>query len=143
VNGSLYVTGRRKEILIVGGRNYYPQELEAVAGTVPGVRSGRAVAFAVHDSEQATESVVVLVETALTARNEREDLRRRVRVALVEAGYPVAEVGLLPPKTIETTATGKVKRVECRTRYLAGEFADVENEVGARADAAMVPTDAR
>ncbi|MCZ7569857.1 MAG: AMP-binding protein [Ardenticatenaceae bacterium] len=118
--GRLYITGRKKEILIVGGRNYYPDDLESVAGSVPGVRAGRAVAIACEDPLHATEVVVVLVETSLKEQTEREELRQHVRQTLVQAGFPVREVVLLRPKTIQTTLNGKLKRLECKERYLAG-----------------------
>ena len=121
-DGELYITGRKKEVLIVGGRNYYPDDLEAAVDGLEGIRSGRVVATSYDDPEMATEVVVVMVETALESPGERSNLRLRIRNALVEAGYPVGKVVLLPPRTIQTTPNGKLKRVECKVRYLAGEF---------------------
>lgn len=122
VGGELYITGRKKEVLIVGGRNYYPDDLEAVVERLEGIRSGRVVATSYDDPETATEVVVVLAETALEDAGERSNLRLLIRTALIEAGYPVGKVVLLPPRTIQTTPNGKLKRVECKVRYLAGEF---------------------
>lgn len=121
-NGRLYITGRKKEVLIVGGRNYYPDDLEQVVTTALGMHRGDAVAIAYEDPGRATELVVVLVETAATDQIEREALRQRVRQVLIEADYPVSEVVLLRPKTIQVTPNGKLKRVELKTRYLKGEF---------------------
>jgi hypothetical protein len=64
----------------------------------------------------------MLVETAATDSSEREALRQRVRQALIEADYPVSEVVLLRPKTIQLTHNGKLKRVDLKMRYLKGEF---------------------
>jgi acyl-CoA synthetase (AMP-forming)/AMP-acid ligase II len=122
VNGRLYVTGRKKEVLIVGGRNYYPHDLEQVVTNATGLRKGDAVAIAYENPERATEAVVMLVETAATDSSEREALRQRVRQALIEADYPVSEVVLLRPKTIQLTHNGKLKRVDLKMRYLKGEF---------------------
>jgi fatty-acyl-CoA synthase len=122
VNGRLYVTGRKKEVLIVGGRNYYPHDLEQVVTKATGLRKGDAVAIAYENPERATEAVVMLVETAATDSSEREALRQRVRQALIEADYPVSEVVLLRPKTIQLTHNGKLKRVDLKMRYLKGEF---------------------
>lgn len=121
-NSKLYITGRKKEVLIVGGRNYYPDDLEQVAAAAAGVRQGSAVAIAYEDPARATEAVVMLVETSMTEQAERDALRQRVRQALVAAEYPVSEVVLLRPKTIQTTLNGKLKRLECKVRYLKGEF---------------------
>lgn len=121
-NDKLYITGRKKEILIVGGRNYYPDDLEQVAVAAAGGRQGNAVAISYEDPARATEAVVVLVETSAIELAERDVLRQRIRQALVEAEYPVSEVVLLRPKTIQTTLNGKLKRVDCKVRYLKGEF---------------------
>ena len=121
-DGKLYITGRKKELLIVGGRNYHPEDLEQVIRELPGVRRGRAVALGCEDPERGTEAIVVLVETALAAPAERDALRQRVRHALLGAGYPVSQVVLLRPKAIQNTANGKLRRLDCKRRYLAGEF---------------------
>ena len=120
-NNKLYITGRKKEVLIVGGSNYYPDDLEQIAEAVEGKR-GNAVAIACEDPIRATEVVVMLVETTLTDQTERDALRLRIRQALVSAGYPVSEIVLLRPKTIQTTLNGKLKRVDLKVRYLKGEF---------------------
>ena len=122
-NNQLYITGRKKEVLIVGGSNYYPDDLEQVAEAVEGKR-GNAVAIACEDPIRATEVVVMLIETTLTDQAERDALRLRIRQALVSAGYPVSEIVLLRPKTIQTTLNGKLKRVDLKARYLKGEFFD-------------------
>ncbi len=125
--GKLYITGRKKEILIVGGRNYSPEDLEEVAGVVQGVRRGRTVAVSHLDPERATEKVVLLAETSMTQPSDRETLRQNIRRVLTSAGYPVSKVVLLKPKSILSTANGKLMRLECLNRYLAGEFSN-DNE---------------
>ena len=122
VADELYVTGRRKELIIVAGRNYAPEAYEAVAATVPGVRGGRAVAFSVADPALATERVVIAAETALSEPAARAELGRELQRAVAGAGLPVDEVVLLPPRAIRTTASGKLRRVEWRERYLRGEL---------------------
>lgn len=119
---NLYITGRKKEVLIVGGRNYYPDDLEHAAGAAVSVRPGHAVAIAYEDPVRATEAVVLLVETTATEQDARNALRQRIRQALVEADYPISEVVLLRPRTIQTTLNGKLKRVDIKDRYLKGEF---------------------
>jgi acyl-CoA synthetase (AMP-forming)/AMP-acid ligase II len=121
-DGNLYVTGRKKEVIIVGGRNYYPDDVEQLVSTVEGVRMDRAVAVGLSETERATEKLVVLAETDRAETGERDALRMAIRVALTNAGYPVSEVVLLKPKSIQSTLTGKLKRLDCRERYLAGEF---------------------
>ncbi len=121
-DGQLFITGRKKELIIVGGRNYYPDDVEQIAGAVPGARVGRAVAIGVEDAEQATERLVVLVETDKTDHAERGALKLLLRHTLIAAGYPVSDVVLLKPKSIQSTLTGKPMRVQSKARFLAGEF---------------------
>jgi fatty-acyl-CoA synthase len=120
--GNLYVTGRKKELIIVGGRNYYPDDVEQLVNTVPGVRMDRAVAIGVEDSGRATERLVVLTETERTESADRAALQLAIRQTLLAADYPISEVTLLKPKSIQSTLTGKLKRLDCKARYLAGEF---------------------
>ena len=121
-NGKLFITGRKKEILVVGGRNYYPEDLENEAATVPGVRRGRVVAVSYDDPDLATEEVVLMVETGSRDGGERQLLRRAIRQALIHADYPVSQVMLVPPKTFRTTPSGKLMRLDARRRFLAGEL---------------------
>lgn len=120
-DGRLYITGRAKELIIVGGSNYFPDDLERVAGSVTGVRQGRAVAFSVPSPEKSTESVIVLVETSIRDRDKRDRLRLDVRGALTAAGLPINEVGLVAPRFIRSTDTGKVRRMDSKQSYLDGE----------------------
>lgn len=123
-HGRLYITGRKKEVLIVGGRNYYPDDLEQAVARALDMRRSDVVAIAYEDPGRATESIVLLVETASTDHDEREALRQRVRQVLIEADYPVSEVVLLRPRTIAVTPNGKLMRVDLKLRYLKGEFAN-------------------
>ena len=61
-NGEVYVTGRKKDLIIVGGKNVHPQDLEQLAGEVQGIHAGRVVAFGVYDPEAGTEDVVLVAE---------------------------------------------------------------------------------
>jgi acyl-CoA synthetase (AMP-forming)/AMP-acid ligase II len=120
--GNLHITGRKKEVIIVGGRSYYPDDVEQVVSGVAGVRMDRAVAVGIEDVELATEKLIVLAETERAEAAEREALKLNIRHALIDAGYPVGDVVLLRPKSIQSTLTGKLKRMDCKARYLAGEF---------------------
>ncbi len=127
-DSALYITGRKKEVIIVGGRNYYPDDVEQVVGGVPGVRMDRAVAVGVEEAERATEKLIVLAETDRNDPTDHAALRMEIRQALLAAGYPAGEVVLLKPKSIQSTLTGKLKRLDCKARYLAGEFSKMMND---------------
>ncbi len=126
VKGRLFITGRKKEILVVGGRNFYPEDLEYEAATVPGVHRGRVVAVSYDDPVLATEEVVLMVETGSRDGRERQLLQRAIRQALISADYPVSRVVLVPPKTFRTTPSGKLMRLDARRRFLAGDFGQTD-----------------
>ncbi|MCS7313024.1 MAG: fatty acyl-AMP ligase, partial [Acidobacteria bacterium] len=126
-DGYLYVTGRQKELIIRGGRNYYPQDIEQVVQTVEGIRRGNVCAFGIPDEREGTERIVIIAETrvqdpARWARIEA-DVRERV---LREVGVPVSEIRLVPPGTLPKTTSGKLQRVQCRQAYLAGKVRPVQ-----------------
>lgn len=111
--GELYVTGRAKDMVILMGRNYYPEDFEWAAGRVPGVRRGRCVAFAAEGEER----IVLLVEPA-AVDTDSEDLRLRVRRAVADAvGVKPAEVIVVSPDTIEKTTSGKLRRAAMRDAF--------------------------
>jgi 1-acyl-sn-glycerol-3-phosphate acyltransferase len=120
--GELFLTGRVKDIIIRGGRNLYPQELEAAVGEIAGVRRGCVAAFGSPDRAAGTERLVIVAETRL-AGEERERLREAVQAAAVEVlGAPADEVVLAPPHSVPKTSSGKLRRSACRELYLAGKL---------------------
>jgi len=119
--GEIYVSGRVKDIIIRGGRNIYPHELEEAVGAVPGVRKGCVAVFGSPDPEAGTERLVVLAETRETGASAKNDLREAIsRVALDVLGEPLDEVVLAPPHTVLKTSSGKLRRSACRDLYDAG-----------------------
>ena len=105
VDGTLFVTGRHKELIIKGGHNLIPSVLEEIAGSVAGVRAVAAVGIV--SLERATENVWMVVET----RVEGPEVADAVRVALKVKGIAVDRVVLVPPKSLPRTTSGKLKRV--------------------------------
>lgn len=118
-DGELVVCGREKDMLIVGGRNVFPHDVECVAAEVPGVRIGRVAAFGIAGS--AGDRLVVAVENRDA---DPETLRRSVSVAVaIEIGLTPSEVVVLPPGRLPRTSSGKLRRAETRRRYLSGDLA--------------------
>jgi fatty-acyl-CoA synthase len=116
VGGRLHVTGRIKDVIIVAGRNYAPQDIEWAVGEVPGVRPGRCVAFAPSGIDG---EVIVAVEPARDA--DPEALPAQVRKAVRdELGIAVREVVVLPKGSIPTTTSGKLQRSAVRDAYDRG-----------------------
>ncbi|MCA9692703.1 MAG: fatty acyl-AMP ligase [Myxococcales bacterium] len=120
-DGEVFITGRVKDVIIKGGRNYYPHELEAAAAAVPGIRQGCVAAFAERASGAATESIVVVAETRERDAARREALERRVIEAITDAvGVPPDRVVLAEPGAVPKTSSGKIRRAEARARWRSG-----------------------
>jgi 1-acyl-sn-glycerol-3-phosphate acyltransferase len=122
-NGELYVTGRAKDIIIRGGHNIHPQELEEAIGQLPEVRKGGVVVFPATDRRSATERVVALVETRAPQTATRAELIARINhLAIDLIGLPIDEVVLAPPRTVLKTSSGKIRRAACREAYERGKL---------------------
>lgn len=120
-DGELHVTGRAKELIIKRGRNYAPEELEAVALEAGAGRVLRAAAFGCEDDRTGTERVVVVVETQPILAHDRDRLARAIDAALSSiVGIAPDAVLAVPPRTIERTTSGKIRRTALRARYLEG-----------------------
>jgi acyl carrier protein len=119
--GEIYVTGRVKDIIIKGGRNLYPHEVEELAAHADGIRKGCIVAFGLKDKVSGTEKMVVVAET-----RERDTARRAALASAVTdlvsrgLGLPPDRVELIPPGSIPKTSSGKLRREETKQLYLAG-----------------------
>ncbi|WP_333738406.1 fatty acyl-AMP ligase [Streptomyces sp. IBSBF 2806] len=126
LDGQLIVTGRLKDLIVVDGRNHYPQDVEAtVQEAHPAVRRDRLAAFAVPGPEG--ERAAVVAEHARTTDPAGIDvpaLVRTVRAAVsARHGLRLADVVLVPPGAVPRTSSGKVSRTLARERYLAGAYA--------------------
>jgi acyl-CoA synthetase (AMP-forming)/AMP-acid ligase II len=121
-DGEVYITGRKKDLIIVGGKNVYPQDLEYLANEVPGVYPGRVVAFGVYDEQAGTEEVVLVAETDATDEAARQRIADEIRVRVTK-GTAVAlrVVELVPREWLIKTSSGKIARGANRERYLKRE----------------------
>ena len=119
--GELFLTGRRKDIVIKAGRNIYPHEAEAVVDGVDGVRKGCVAAFGVPDAALGTERLVVVAETRAAEPERRERMRREILERVADAlGVPPDTVVLARPGSVLKTSSGKVRRSGTRDAYRAG-----------------------
>ncbi len=129
VGGELVITGRSKDLIILGGRNIWPQDLEWAVEHIPGVRSGDVAAFSAPD-EQDGERVVVIVECRLGRKEDQERFRREIRAVLSRVAGVECEVVLAPPRSLTYTTSGKLSRAAARAKYLAGDLRDVAEATG-------------
>jgi acyl carrier protein len=119
--GMVYITGREKDIIIKGGRNISPYELEEAVGGLPGVRRGCVAVFGSSERASGTERVIVLAETRQRDTALDDDLRHRINeLAVSLIGAPVDDVVLAPPHTVPKTSSGKIRRVAAREYYERG-----------------------
>ncbi len=112
---NLYVTGRKSDVIIVRGRKYHGFDIEHVAGGVPGVKPGRAVAIAVENVEMGTEDAILIAETDVAENGIRTTVKRAV---FDQLGLILADVYLVPPRWIAKTTSGKISRALNTEKYL-------------------------
>ncbi|HKH25867.1 MAG TPA: AMP-binding protein [Acidimicrobiia bacterium] len=122
VDGELVVCGRIKDVIIVGGRNVFPEDVERAAESVEGVRSGNVIAFGT-EGRRGREAVVVVAETK---QDDATPIRAAVAARVTDAvGVPPEDVVLVRPGTLPKTSSGKPQRSLCRRRYLGDELGPV------------------
>jgi fatty-acyl-CoA synthase len=117
VDGELFVTGRKKDLIILNGRNYDPQSIEWVVAEVPGVRMGNVIAFS--RPGQSTEELVIVAETK--EKLDLQALATQIREAIREHHQMnPADIVLLPAGALPKTTSGKLQRQKARTQYIEG-----------------------
>ncbi|MBS0337549.1 MAG: AMP-binding protein [Proteobacteria bacterium] len=122
--GVLFLTGREKDIIIRGGRNISPYELEQAVGDLAGVRRGCVAVFGSKDATTGTERVVVLAEMRDNDASRHDDLKRMINeIAVSLLGAPADDIVLAPPATVPKTSSGKIRRVAAREFYERGPSA--------------------
>ncbi len=125
VDGELYVCGRVKDLIIVNGRNYYPQDIEWQASQIDGVRRGNIVAFGLHHDQLGREYVVVAAELRQAhADGETCDrITREIQTqVLTTLALKVDEVVLLAPGSLPKTSSGKLQRANTAALFARGEL---------------------
>lgn len=120
--GDLFVTGRKKDLIIVGGKNVYPGDLEALASGLASVIPGRVVAFGMVDERAGTEEAVLIAESELTDPEARRALADTVRAAITRGSdIALRRVEIVPPRWLLKTSSGKIARGANREKLLRGE----------------------
>jgi acyl-CoA synthetase (AMP-forming)/AMP-acid ligase II len=127
--GELYITGRLKETIIKGGRNYAPAQIEEIIEALDGIRPGRSVVFGITDARIGTQRVVAVAELrdGTSPQPLRDALMREIRARIDEVYRPAGgtvldHILLVSSGTLSKTTSGKRMRLDARTRFLQGEF---------------------
>jgi fatty-acyl-CoA synthase len=122
-DGEIYVTGRVKDIIIKGGRNLYPHEIEELTARVEGIRKGCIVAFGLKDEASGTEKLVVVAEVRERDTRKLAAISAAVTDQVMRGlGIPPDRVELIPPGSIPKTSSGKLRREETRKLFLKGSL---------------------
>jgi fatty-acyl-CoA synthase len=117
LDGELVLCGRLKDVIIVGGRNVFPEDIERAVAAVDGVRAGNVIALGV-EGYKGKESVVVVAEVRVDGdelTRVRADVHHRT---LDVCGIPPRDVMLVRPGTLPKTSSGKLQRAKCKEQYL-------------------------
>jgi acyl-CoA synthetase (AMP-forming)/AMP-acid ligase II len=118
-DGELYVSGRKKDMIIVGGKNVYPQDLEALTYEVPGVHAGRSVAFGLFDESQGTEEVVIIAEVDTEDAGEQQKVADALRIHVTKnSAIALRHVKVVGPRWIVKTSSGKTARSANKEKFL-------------------------
>lgn len=120
-NNELFVTGRLKDLIIIRGRNYYPQDIEqTVENTHPALRSSCVAAFSI---EEGTEERLVVVQEISTGQHDLDSIIEKIRGAVNEEHEILTySIVLIKPKTISKTSSGKIQRQAIRNQYLSNSL---------------------
>ena len=119
LDGEVYISGRKKDLIIVGGKNIYPQDLERIAYTVPGVHPGRAVAFGIFSQKMGTEQVMLVAEVDTDDPDEKQRIANEIRqVVTQDSAVALRHVHLVEDGWIVKTSSGKTARLANRDKFL-------------------------
>jgi acyl-CoA synthetase (AMP-forming)/AMP-acid ligase II/acyl carrier protein len=121
--GEIYLTSRVKDLIIRGGHNIHPYDLEEAVGSLQGIRQGCVAVFGATDPMSSTDRIVVLAETRVTDPAQRAALGARIaELSIALLGVPTDEIVLAEPRTVLKTSSGKIRRAACRTLYEQGRL---------------------
>jgi fatty-acyl-CoA synthase len=120
-DGYIYIVGRAKDMIIINGKNHWPQDIEWAVEQLPGFKSGDIAAFAVT-TPGGEETPAVLVQCRTTDEAERTKLRNTIRDKVRSITGMNCVIELVPPRTLPRTSSGKLSRAKARNQYLSGEI---------------------
>ena len=125
VEGYLFIVGRAKDMIIINGKNHWPQDIEWAVEQLPGFNHGDIAAFSV-ETETGEESVAVLVHCRVSDPVERQKLHDTIRDKVRSILGHSAIVELVPPRTLPRTSSGKLSRAKAKKQYLSGEIEPIQ-----------------
>jgi fatty-acyl-CoA synthase len=123
--GYLFIVGRAKDMIIINGKNHWPQDIEWAVEQLPGFNHGDIAAFAI-EMENGEEAPAVLVHCKVSDPEERVKLRDQIADKVRSVTGMSCIVELVPPRTLPRTSSGKLSRAKAKKLYLAGEIVPIQ-----------------
>jgi fatty-acyl-CoA synthase len=124
-DGYLFIVGRAKDMIIINGKNHWPQDIEWAVEQLPGFNHGDIAAFSV-EKENGEEAPAVLVHCRISDPEERVKLREEISDKVRSVTGMSCVVELIPPRTLPRTSSGKLSRAKAKKLYLSGEIVPLE-----------------
>lgn len=124
-NGYLFIVGRAKDMIIINGKNHWPQDIEWAVEQLPGFNHGDIAAFSI-EMENGEEAPAVLVHCKVSDPEERVKLRDQIADKVRSVTGMSCIVELVPPRTLPRTSSGKLSRAKAKKLYLAGEIVPID-----------------
>ncbi|MDP2130254.1 MAG: fatty acyl-AMP ligase [Erythrobacter sp.] len=124
-NGYLFIVGRAKDMIIINGKNHWPQDIEWAVEQLPGFNHGDIAAFSI-EMENGEEAPAVLVHCRVADPIERIRLREQIADKVRSVTGMSCIVELVPPRTLPRTSSGKLSRAKAKKLYLAGEIVPIQ-----------------
>lgn len=121
LDGELFLAGRAKDMILIRGRNLWPQDIEWMAERIAPLASGDTAAIGVPDGDDG-ERLVLLVQRGIANRDERRALRDALVDAIAGTWGVAARILFVPPRSLPLTSSGKLARAHAKARYLAGAW---------------------
>ncbi len=116
----IVITGRSKDLIIINGRNIWPQDIEWTLEELPEIRKGDAAAFAVNKNDE--EKIIILIECRLKESTQRQKLVQEAEAAVRRAHGVETQVVLVPVRSLPYTSSGKLSRSKAKAAYLTGQY---------------------
>jgi fatty-acyl-CoA synthase len=124
-DGYLFIVGRAKDMIIINGKNHWPQDIEWAVEQLPGFNHGDVAAFS-YEMENGEEAPAVLVHCRVSDPEERLKLHEAIRDKVRSVTGMNCVVELVPPRTLPRTSSGKLSRAKAKRLYLAGEIEPIK-----------------
>jgi len=130
IDGELYITGRAKDLIIIRGRNYYPQDIEfLVENAHPEIRPGCSAAFSIEENQE--EKLIIVAEVRHAKNQPYEEIISAIRQTVTETNdIRVHSIVLIKARTIAKTSSGKIQRHAVKNEYLEGTLKVVHSWQG-------------